>query len=228
MTFGKRNVPLPPDRFAPDTWRAIITLPMQVGVWMARVDEGGGAEAQTMEYAAMPAFLKTAGTKFANVPFITQICASASAAQHDVINPLREDALIAKAAEMMQQLTGIVSALELNAYKLLLIEMAEHVARAAPDRDLGPYNLMNGAKDGWYGLYPALLNQTMRYGRGPQVSRAEKAGINRLVDVLNASDMVQKWDLGTPENGSSVRVYSDPYADPGFDAVNQRTTRATP
>lgn len=207
MPFGKRTAPLPPDRFDPADWQAIITLPLQVGIWIARVDAGGGEEAAVMERAAIPAFLTTARAKFANLPLIADICVDAGVALAGVISPLQEPALMAKTAGVIKEGQAAFTLLEMNAYKLLLIEMAEYVARAAPDRDLRPHNLMRGAASGWYGLYPAILNQTMRYGRGPQVSSNEKQAINRLIDALHAGDMVKKWDVAAPDTGPGVRVY---------------------
>lgn len=220
MAFGKRTAPLPPDTISATDWYAVITLPVQVGIWMGRLDSGGGPEAEIQEQAAITAFLNVASQKFSNLPLIETIILAAQFERQGVINPMTEPALMAKCDDVLVCLKADLSPLELNAYKLLLIEMAEHVARAAPDRNLGPQNLMNGARQGWHGLYPALLNQTLRYNRGPLVSLAEKQGINRLIDRLDADHMVQKWDVGMGDAGPGVRVYGGP--------VNQRTTRATP
>ena len=85
------------------------------------------------------------------------------------------------------------SAEELNCYKLLCIDVAEAVARAAGDRDFGAHNLQNGAEKGWFGVYPMLASLT-RLGHGPKVSNAEKDAINELIDALGANQIVNKWD----------------------------------
>jgi hypothetical protein len=204
MPFGTRPIITQTDAFAPDDWRMICALPLQIGRWMAELDNGGGPEAETAENEAMGLFLKTAQRKFEPVPLMGAICTTAQ--QHTVINPLREDVLFDRAREVIAKLRVHANVVEVNAYKLLLIEMAEHVARAAPDGDLKPHNIMNGARTGWFGLYPKMLDNVMRYNRGPQVSVVEKIGINRLINAVDAAHIVQKWVLhdGAKQN---VRVY---------------------
>lgn len=194
MSFGQKPLITPLDAFDAHSWRAIVTLPLQIGRWMADIDTGGGPATQAAENAAIPAFLRVAARKFANIPLLTHIIAAAQAHGTD-LTPLSEAALFAKATEMLPRLRVTANPLEVNAYRLLLIEMAEHVARAGPDRAEGPHNLMNGPEQGWYGLYPWLMNNFTRYGRGPRVSTIEKQAINRLIDALQAEGLVQKWRI---------------------------------
>lgn len=198
MPFGQKPLITPLDAFDAGTWRAIITLPLQIGRWMADIDTGGGPETRAAENAAIPRFLNVAARKFANIPLIAHIIAAAQ--NHDMnLTPLSEEALFAKAAEMLPRLRVTANPLEVNAYRLLLIEMAEHVARAGSDQPEGAYNLMNGPEKGWYGLYPWLMNNLTRYGRGPRVSLIEKQAINRLIDTLQADGLVQKWQIEPKE-----------------------------
>lgn len=204
-SFGQRPLVTPPDKIDPATWVDMITLPRQVGRWIGDVDEGGGHIAQQAEAQTTYVFLANAAQKFENIPLISQICRATR--DIPVTNPLREVAVFAKIEQTLKTMRNLCAPLEVNAYKLLLIEMAEAVARAAADNDEGSYNLMNGPTTGWYGLYPAILDNFVRFGRGPRVSTAEKLAINRLIDLMDAGEMVQKWQIGDPER-PSVRVYS--------------------
>lgn len=182
-----------PQSFTPSDWQRVMTLPRQTGLWMAALDAGGGDTAWQAEEAEIDAFLRTARHKFENIPFIVQVIDAAWAVSF--VPPFVEADFFAEAAQAIACLEAIASRIEVNAYRLLLIEMAEHVARAAPDRDEAPQNLYGGPQEGWHGLYPFLADALVRTGRGPQVSGTEKEGINRLIDVLNAGDMVEKWDI---------------------------------
>jgi hypothetical protein len=204
MPFGQKAITTAADAFDPVTWRAIISLPLQVGRFIATADTGGGDVARAAEDAAIPAFLSSARRKFENIPLIAQIAFAAMEVRP--INPLSQDALHAKCADVLVRLKATANVLEVNAYKLLLIEMAEAVARAACDGEEEPRNLMNGATAGWYGLYPAILDNTLRYNRGPRVSTAEKLAINALIDALDAGAMVAKWQIMGPTR-QNVRVY---------------------
>ncbi len=207
MPFGRRNHPTTPDGFTADDWVALTSLPVQVGLWMARLDPGGAPDAEPRERAAIHDFLTMAAAKFENVPLIHHICRAALSPRYMELPLLRDVALMEKIRQIQVQMHDAMTRIEMNAYKLLLIEMAEHVARAAPDRDLGAYNLARGPEKGWYGLYPFILDNTVRRGRGPQVSLLEKSGINRLIDALDAAEIVQKWELGTRGDGPGVRIY---------------------
>lgn len=208
MPFGRRDHPTMPDGFTADDWVALTALPVQVGSWMARLDPGGAPDAEPRERAAIHDFLNIAAAKFENVLLVHQICRASLSPRYMDLPPLRDEALMEKIRQIQVQLHDAMTRIEMNAYKLLLIEMGEHVARAAPDRDPGAYNLARGPEKGWYGLYPFILDNTLRRGRGPQVSLLEKSGINRLIDALDASDMVQKWELGTRDDGPGVRIYA--------------------
>jgi hypothetical protein len=204
MSFGQRALITPLEAFDIASWRMIVALPAQIGRWIGDVDAGGGDDAVTAERGAIDDFLALSERKFNNIPLITSICHEARI--EPTINPLREDVLFERANLVLTRLKAVAHPLETNAYKLLLIEMAEAVARAAPDREEGSYNLMNGATTGWYGLYPMIMNNVTRYGRGPQVSITEKNAINRLIDALDAAHLVQKWQI-TPDGRQNVRVH---------------------
>ena len=204
MSFGRRQLVTHAGQIDPDTWAMAVALPAQVGRFIGDIDEGGAPHAAPAEAAAITAFLRQAMQKFTNIPLIATLCGAALA--QTVINPLQEEALFNRVHDVMYRLAPALNPLEINAYKLLLVEMAEAVARAAPDRDEGAYNLMNGANEGWLGLYPTLMNNMMRYGRGPRVSTIEKLAINRLIDVLQADYLVEKWQL-MDDTRQNVRVY---------------------
>lgn len=204
MAFGTRPTMTQTDAFAPADWRMICALPLQIGRWMADLDTGGGPATLAAEEQAIGLFLQGAVRKFATLPLICSI--AADGLQQIVINPLREDVLFDRAREVLSKLRIHANPVETNAYKLLLIEMAESVARAAPDDDLKPHNIMNGATTGWFGLYPKMLNNITRYNRGPNVSPLEKMGINRLIDAIGADQMVQKWILHDGVR-QRIRVY---------------------
>ena len=191
MPFGQKISAAPLESFDPDTRRMLLCLPKQVGRWMADVDEGGGPLTHAAETAAIPNFLSRAAHKFESLPFLSTL---ARAALTEPYTPLRESALFSRIKDVFQRIHPHTTELDRNAFKLLLIEMAEAVARAAPDGDPAPRNLMKGAEQGWYGLYPALMNNLMRHSRGPRVSTIEKQAINRLIDHLDAELLVCKWD----------------------------------
>jgi hypothetical protein len=192
MSFGQRKIPAVPAALGPTAWVQLASLPIEVGVWMARLDLRGGRQAEEFEHAAIHAFLRRTAEKFALRP---DLCAVIDEAQRLVDQgagvlpaPLPERDLFLKIQSTLLDVAPVWPAATVNGYKLILIEMAEVTARAAAE-------------------IPAPWGLRRLRGR-PFVSRIEKGGINRLIDCLGAGEMVKKWDLGDPARGPGVRVFT--------------------
>lgn len=186
MSFGTRKIESADIALGPERWHTAARLVREVGAWMARLDLRGGVQTAERENAAMPRFLDVAARKFVNVPTISALIMGAQNIPA-VKTPLPEAVLFERAQDVVDALARVVSPYDVNAYKLLLIEAAEAVARAGRESNL----------KGWFKTVPA-------------VSVVEKDGINRLIDALGAAEMIEKWATGPVELGPGVRVYTSP------------------
>jgi hypothetical protein len=185
MSFGTRKIEPADIALGPERWYTAARLVREVGAWMARLDLRGGIETEARETAAMPRFLDVAARKFANVEMVAALITGA----RDMLavkTPLPETILFERAQDVIDALSRVASPYDVNAYKLLLIEAAEAVARAGREQ-----------MGGWFKTAPA-------------VSAVEKEGINRLIYALGAADMIEKWAVGPVELGPGVRVYTSP------------------
>lgn len=185
MSFGTRKIEPADVALGPERWHIAARLVREVGAWMARLDLRGGVQTAERENAAIPRFLEVAARKFVNVPTVAALVAGAQNIPA-VKTPLPESVLFERAQEVIDALTRVISPYDVNAYKLLLIEAAEAVARAGREQ-----------QNGWFKTAPA-------------VSVVEKEGINRLIGALGATDMIEQWAIGPVELGPGVRVYTSP------------------
>lgn len=176
------------DKFSPRDWDLLTHLPYRMGIWMSDRDEGGGEYAYTLEMEALEREVKICQAKYANIELITDL-------MHDLTRSLPasgewdttlEDAK--RAVELLKPHTDLQS---LNCFKLMLVDIAEAVAKAAANGTYQSRNLYNGPQTGLFGL----LAKFVRYGRGPKVTRAEKMAINQLITALDAEALVQRWDM---------------------------------
>lgn len=177
-------------RVSPRDWSLLQQLPMAVGIWMAHQDQGGGPRAALRARTALETVLLTSRKKYASIPLLAEVLAGET--------PIQEDTQWANALQDCRNALGLLAPLtdatSLNCFRLMLIDIAEAVARAAPNGQWKSYNLYNGPRRGWLGLYPLMAN-VVRLGRGPNVTRTEKIAINTLITTLGAGALVQNWDL---------------------------------
>lgn len=176
------------DKFSQRDWDMLNHLPYRVGVWMADSDEGGGELAYNLEIAALDREVKICQAKYANIGLIAELIGdiTRSLPASGEWNTTLEDCTHA-----IHLLKPHVEPEALNCFKLMLIDIAEAVARAAANGRLEARNLYGGPSTGLFGL----LSKIVRFGRGPKVTLAEKISINKLIDALEAQNLVQKWDL---------------------------------
>lgn len=178
-------------KFSDREWSFLSQLPYRIGLWMAHQDEGGGPGAFGREMDALEQAIVTSQTKFANVPMIASLAAASE--RLDALNDQWANALqdCRHALELLRPHADVTA---LNCFRLMLVDIAEAVARAAPNGDWKARNLYNGPTRGWLGLYPLMAN-AVRFGRGPKVTKPEKSAINALIAALDAGQIVQDWAL---------------------------------
>lgn len=176
------------EKFSQRDWDMLNHLPYRVGVWMADSDEGGGELAYNLEIAALEREVKICQAKYANIPLIAELIG-------DLTRSLPAsgewDSTLEDANRAIHLLKPNVEPEALNCFKLLLVDIAEAVARAAANGRIEARNLYGGPTKGLFGL----LSKIVRVGRGPKVTLSEKLAINKLIDALEAGNLVQKWDL---------------------------------
>lgn len=184
------------EHFSNRDWEFLCQLPYRVGAWMSHQDIGGGHKAATAEEDALLHVVQRIQEKYANISFIRDL--STDLCCHAQQTKLNSDktwpivlADIPRAITLIESHTDVI---ESNCYKLVLIDVAEAVAKAAPDRVFGVHNLFGGPEKGWLGLYP-LLAKIMRLGRGPRVSVQEKMAINTLIQTMDAQNLIQNWEI---------------------------------
>lgn len=182
------------DSFSHSEWDHLIRLPYRIGLWMSDLEEGGGKRAQEAEMKALSEIVLTINRKYENVPLIHALTedlkAFAQKSETISIASLSEESIMDDCRRVIESLEANAERKEVNIYKILLMDVAEAIAKAAPDRDFGAYNLYGGP-EGVMGMFA----MPMRLGWGPKVSLKEKKAINRLIENLDAEDVVQKWDL---------------------------------
>lgn len=180
------------DRFSERDWNFLVQLPYRIGLWMAHQDRGAGARTYQQEMTALLKALKTAQAKYANVAMLNELTNACA----DVQNPANDQWANAPqdCVAGLKLLRPYLDATALNCFRLMLIDVAEAVAKAAPNGTFKARNLYKGPERGWLGLYPLMAN-AVRLGRGPKVSRPEKMAINKLILALEASGLVQAWEL---------------------------------
>lgn len=176
------------DKFSARDWDLLTRLPFRIGLWMADSDEGGGEYAFTLEMAALEREVKICQSKYENIPLIRELMESV-AQEQPLDGPL--DSTLADAQHALDLLKPHCGLPDLNCFKLMLIDIAEAVARAAANGRLGSRNLYGGPESGVFGM----LAKVVRFGHGPKVSKAEKIAINQLIEALDAENLVRKWDL---------------------------------
>lgn len=175
-------------KFSDRDWSFLVSLPHHVGLWIAHQDQGGGSRAYARETTALIQALKTSQNKYANIPFLAALLKDVSAtnpAEEQWNNALQD----CKAA--LHLMKPHCDGPTLNCFKLMLIDIAEAVVRAAPNGELAARNLYSGPRKGWY----ATIATPLRFGRGPNVTKLEKAAINQLIAALEATAIVQNWEL---------------------------------
>lgn len=175
-------------KFSERDWAFLVQLPHHIGLWMAHQDTGGGQRAYSREMTALSQAMKTARQKYANIPLVAAILndtISMNPAHDQWVNALGD----CKAA--LNLMKPHCDGPSLNCMKLMLVDLAEAVARAAPNGEITTRNLYNGPQKGWY----AAMAAPLRLGRGPNVTKPEKGAINQLIAALDASTIVQEWEL---------------------------------
>lgn len=180
------------DNFSDRDWTTLAHFPARIGLWMSHQDEGGGDEAQQQEMAVLHEVISRVQAKYANFLFI-----KALAEELERLPFERDDswkAALEDAPKVLHLIHPFCDVTEYNCFKLMLLDIAEAVARAAPNGERESRNLYGGPESGWFGLYP-LLAKLVRFGRGPKVTRAEKEAINQLIDALDAERIAQRWIL---------------------------------
>ncbi len=184
------------DSFSTRDWEFITRLPYRIGVWMSHQDLGGGDEAVEGEQDALMTVITRIQAKYSDIAFMRALAAEMElhALETKLDSEKSWQIVLADIPRALELIRNVTDVLELNCYKLILIEIAEAVAKGAADREHGAYNLYGGAEKGWFGLYP-LIARITRLGRGPRVSVQEKQAINTLIHVLDAQDLVQDWEL---------------------------------
>ncbi len=175
-------------RFSERDWTFLAQLPWRIGLWMVHQDDGGGERAYSREMTALHQSLKTCRNKYANLPVIAELLDTAMRG-----GPVYDQWMNAPqdCSAALRLLKTHVDAPTLNCFRLMMIDVAESVARAAPNGDMKTRNLYKGPQGGWYGAVAAPL----RFGRGPKVTKPEKHAINQLIVALEASALVQEWTL---------------------------------
>ena len=175
-------------KFSERDWAFLVQLPHHIGLWMAHQDQGGGQRAYSREMTALSQAIKVAQQKYANIPLVAAIL-------HDSIttNPAHDQWVntLSDCKVALKLMKPHCDGPSLNCMKLMLIDLAEAVARAAPNDEMTTRNLYNGPQKGWY----AAIAAPLRFGRGPKVTKQEKGAINLLIDVLDANTIVQEWTL---------------------------------
>ncbi len=181
--------------FNPREWTFLVTFPYRIGLWMAHLDEGGGTYAKEAEMKALSDIILTIEQKYKNIPFLFSLTqGTVDFAKNTACTDLAAEdmkSLLSDTKKLFDLLKNNATHQEINVYKILLIDVAEAVAKAAADREFGVHNLYGGLDKGIFGL----LAKPMRLGRGPKVSRKEKEAINALIDALDANEIIQKWEL---------------------------------
>lgn len=184
------------ESFSARDWEFLVRLPYRVGVWMSHQDLGGGDKAAKEEYQALLTVIQRIQAKYADIGLLKSL----SAALGDQIAEAHAESeknwtiVLADIPRALALFKHVGDVVELNCFKLVLVDVAEAVAKAAPDRAFGAHNLFGGPEKGWFGLYP-ILAKVARLGRGPKVSIQEKQAINTLIQVLEAQELVRSWEL---------------------------------
>ena len=176
------------EQFSDRDWSFLAHLPSTVGVWMANQDTGGGQRAAIRARAALETALLKVREKYAGIPLLAELTSTLTSETPQWANVLQD---CQTAQSLLKSRTDVTT---LNCFRLMLIDIAEAVARAAPNGEMKVRNLYNGPKRGWLGLYPLMAN-AVRFGRGPNVTRTEKMAINALIKALGAGALVQDWEL---------------------------------
>jgi hypothetical protein len=189
------------ENFSARDWEFLTHFPARVGLWMAHQDEGGGESALRHEMEALHGVISRVQAKYRNFPLLREL---AEALEQ---TPFEKDESWVSTLDDIPHALGLIhpfcDVTEVNCFKLMLLDIAEAVARAAPDGELEVRNLYGGPENGWFGLYP-LLAKIVRLGRGPKVSRAEKIAINRLIGGLGAEGIAQRWALDPFQRSSQA------------------------
>ena len=110
----------PAATFPPEIWDDLVTGPIALAHWMAGP---AGANEQTIRE-----LLEGAARKFENLPLIAAICRAGERRTHPVQH-LQESDIFVACAGGVGQMESKALPFEVAAYRLLLIETAEDVAR---------------------------------------------------------------------------------------------------
>lgn len=180
------------EQFSDKDWQFLAQYPYRVGLWMSDQDIGGGESAVKAEMTALDNIVQRAQKKYENRGFIREIVENTRNSLRDMSGKNSLENVPKDGARVLSLLRGSVDEVDVNCFKLVCIDVAEAVARAASNGEMGTHNLYGGPEKGWFGLYP-LFSSIMRWGRGPKVTQAEKDAINHLIDCLKANDIAVKW-----------------------------------
>ncbi len=193
MSFGQRKSLPIPQALGPLLWDQLVMLPIDVGLWMARLDLGGGAAAERAERAQLTIALTRLAHKFQAPSFVFQIILETSQIKNWP-PPLPEKVLFARAAHLLTALQPLCPPTDIASLKLALIDIAESIARASPDHPTPP----------WWARW-MMGDQTL--WTGPiRVSKTERAGLNRLIAALGADHFIKPWKITNGHASPSVRA----------------------
>lgn len=194
MTFGQRKIPSLPVALGPLAWGQCVALPIEIGLWMSRLDLGGPRAA---EQAGIEQALLTLTQKFINRPMIKEIL-DETRRRPIPSAPLPEGVLWSVMHDLLPRLQEYLSPPDLAAYKLVLIDMAESMART---------HFHPALSSRWLKIFTKPVGQVMEI---PRVTRARRVGLNQLIDQVAAKDLVKKWPLVSVAVGPSARAFTTP------------------
>lgn len=177
-------------KFLVADWAFLAALPYRVGLWMSQLDLGGGDRTHHAEMKILHDEILTIQRKYQNIPALLELaCAAQDVMDTTPFDPALPRQILTDCERAIKLLTPHLETADLNCFKLMLIDIAEYVARAAPENKFAPHNLHGGVESGWYGW----LSKLARWSWGPRVSPSEKVGINQLIETLGATEIVKPW-----------------------------------
>jgi hypothetical protein len=177
MSFGKRRTLPLEESLGPILWDQAVTLPLDIGLWMVRLDLSPATPTGAMEQAIVLGAVRRAAEKFANRLTLARLLAATLT--RPITTPLPEATIMARLRAVLTAMEPTMDPVDRRAYTIMIMDVAASIARLATP---APTPVV-----GWWRFMTKPVGQGTPLTT-PSVAPARIDGLRRLATTPGVDD----------------------------------------